>query len=36
MVRSVVVFPAPFVPISVTTWPCSTEKLIPLIASIFP
>jgi hypothetical protein len=36
MVRSVVVLPAPLVPISVTTWPSSTEKLIPLTASILP
>ena len=36
MVRSVVVFPAPLVPMSVTTWPCSTEKVMPLTASILP
>jgi hypothetical protein len=36
MVRSVVVLPAPLVPMSVTTWPSSTEKLIPLTASILP
>ena len=36
MVRSVVVLPAPLVPMSVTTWPSSTEKLMPLTASIFP
>lgn len=36
MVRSVVVFPAPLVPISETTWPCSTEKLIFFTATILP
>ena len=36
MVRSVVVLPAPLVPIRQTTWPDSTEKLIPLTARILP
>ena len=36
MVRRVVVFPAPFVPMRVTTSPSSTEKLIPLTALILP
>ena len=36
MVRSVVVLPAPLVPISVTTWPSSTVKVMPLTASILP
>src|SRR5262245_48139530 len=36
MVRSVVVLPAPLVPISVTIWPCSTAKLIFLTALILP
>jgi hypothetical protein len=35
-VRSVVVFPAPLVPMRVTTCPASTVKEIPLTASIFP
>src|SRR5687768_14460144 len=36
MVRSVVVLPAPLVPRSVTTWPWSTLKLIPLTAITRP
>ena len=36
MVRRVVVLPAPLVPTSVTTWPCSTVKLIPLTARTRP
>ena len=36
MVRSVVVLPAPLVPMRVTTWPSSTVKLMPLTASILP
>ena len=36
MVRSVVVLPAPLVPMSETTSPSSTEKLMPLTALIFP
>src|SRR5215207_3277050 len=36
MVRSVVVLPAPLVPRSVTTWPWSTLKLIPLTAMTRP
>jgi hypothetical protein len=36
MVRSVVVLPAPLVPINVTTWPCSTLKLIFFTATILP
>jgi len=36
MVRSVVVLPAPLVPISETTWPSSTVKLMPLTALILP
>ncbi|CAM5226657.1 hypothetical protein SALBM135S_08193 [Streptomyces alboniger] len=35
-VRSVVVFPAPLVPMRVTTWPASTVKEMPLTASILP
>ncbi|GAA0610744.1 hypothetical protein GCM10010394_45790 [Streptomyces crystallinus] len=35
-VRRVVVLPAPLVPMSVTTWPASTVKEIPLTASILP
>ncbi len=34
--RRVVVLPAPFAPISVTTWPSSTEKLTPLSAWMPP
>ena len=36
IVRSVVVLPAPLVPIRVTTWPSSTLKVMPLTASILP
>lgn len=36
MVRRVVVLPAPLVPMSETTSPSSTEKLIPLTALILP
>ncbi len=36
MVRNVVVLPAPLVPSSETTWPSSTEKLIPLTAFTLP
>ena len=36
IVRSVVVFPAPFVPMRVTTSPSLTSKLIPLTALILP
>ena len=36
MVRSVVVLPAPLVPSSDTTCPCSTLKLIPLTARTLP
>ena len=36
MVRSVVVLPAPLVPMSVTTSPSSTSKVIPLTALILP
>ena len=35
-VRRVVVLPAPLVPMRVTTWPSSTEKVMPLTASILP
>ena len=35
-VRRVVVLPAPLVPISVTTWPASTLKQMPLTAWILP
>jgi len=36
MVRKVVVFPAPLLPISVTISPFSTLMVIPLRASMFP
>ncbi len=36
MVRNVVVLPAPLVPTRVTTWPCSTVKLMPLTARTRP
>jgi hypothetical protein len=35
-VLSVVVLPAPLVPMRVTTWPASTLKEMPLTASILP
>lgn len=36
IVRSVVVLPAPFVPMRQTTWPCSTLTEMPLTAVILP
>ena len=36
MARSVVLLPAPLAPISVTIWPCSTSKEMPLRASMPP
>ena len=36
MVRRVVVFPAPLLPMSVTISPCSTLMVMPFSASMFP